>query len=110
MFGTERRSKNKLVQGERDRIKKDEEMTGRIAELESIRKVVLRAEFECATQSSSAKGMKLRELRQQRENQLALQALTLVRRAALSTLMQQEEEQYSRELRQRGLVIYQQRV
>lgn len=85
-------------------------MTDRIAELESIKNVVQRAEFECSTQSSSAKAMKLHQLSQHRENQLAIKALTLVRRAALLTLLQHEEEQYSRELQQKGLVIYKQRV
>ncbi|XP_042564999.1 uncharacterized protein C1orf189 homolog isoform X3 [Clupea harengus] len=76
----------------------------------SIRIIMQKAEFECSTESSSAKALKLRELSQHRETQLALTALTLVRRAALTTVLQQEEEQYSRELRQKGMAVYQQRV
>ncbi|XP_042564998.1 uncharacterized protein LOC122133268 isoform X2 [Clupea harengus] len=43
----------------------------------SIRIIMQKAEFECSTESSSAKALKLRELSQHRETQLALTALTL---------------------------------
>ncbi|KAM9405018.1 uncharacterized protein ACWYII_028540 isoform 4-T5 [Salvelinus alpinus] len=111
MFGCEeRRSKNKRVQRARDRIKKDGEMTNRIAELDSICGVMQKAEFEGSTQAGSMKTLKLRELTQQRETELGKTALTMVRRAALQALLEHERQQYVIELNRLGKTIYKQRV
>ncbi|XP_010900787.1 uncharacterized protein LOC105029234 [Esox lucius] len=111
MFGCEeRRSKNKLVQREKDRIKRDEELTDRIAELDSNRGVLQKAVFEGCTQTDSAKALKLRMLTQQRETELGKTALTMVRRAALQALLERERDQYVIELNRLGKAIYQQRI
>nr|XP_029506661.1 uncharacterized protein LOC115121679 isoform X1 [Oncorhynchus nerka] len=111
MFGCEeRRSKNKLVQRARDRMKKDGEMTNRIAELDSICGVMQKAKFEGSTQAGSMKTLKLRELTQQRETELRKTALTMVRRAALQALLEHERQQYVIELNRLGKTIYKQRV
>ncbi|KAL6488612.1 hypothetical protein MHYP_G00023530 [Metynnis hypsauchen] len=113
MFGqTDRSFKSTLVQRERDKIKKEEEIAGRLAELESANNAVQKAEFEGAIQDGSVQARTLthQDHLQQRETRLARTALILVRREALRRVLELERQMYSSELSQRGLTIYLQRI
>ncbi|KAK2903342.1 hypothetical protein QQF64_009718 [Cirrhinus molitorella] len=104
------RSKNKFVQRERDRIRKDEEIADRTADLNRIKSVILKAEFECLGLNYCEKALKRRERTQQREMELWNTAVTLVRREALRRMLEQERQLHIRELSKIGLAIYQQRT
>ncbi|KAJ8004980.1 hypothetical protein DPEC_G00141900 [Dallia pectoralis] len=111
MFGcVERHYNNKPVQRERDRIKKDDDMTARIAELESNGGVTQNAVFEGCTQTGSANALELRKPSEQRETDLGKTALTLVRRVALQAQQKRERDQYVIELNRLGRAIYKQRI
>lgn len=111
MLGCEEwRSKNNLVQRARDKIRKDDEMADRIAELDSIRGVKQKAEFECASHAGSTKALRMRALTIQKETVLAKTALILVRKASLLALLEQEKVQYVAELNQQDKALYTQRV
>ncbi|KAF4103497.1 hypothetical protein G5714_016380 [Onychostoma macrolepis] len=107
MFGREaRRSTNKFVQRER----KDKEIADRTDELDRIKSVILKAEFECLGVNYYEKALKRRERIQQREMELWNTSLTMVRREALRRMLEQERQLHIRELSKIGLAIYQQRT
>ncbi|KAL0985387.1 hypothetical protein UPYG_G00156250 [Umbra pygmaea] len=96
MFGcVESHSQNRLLQRERERIKKDEERMDLIAELDSIRGVLQNTDLESCTQTGYAKPRKLSELTKLRENDLRKTTLTQVRRAALQSLLERENILYN---------------
>ncbi|KAI7806863.1 hypothetical protein IRJ41_013221 [Triplophysa rosa] len=108
MFGRDfRGSKNKYDQRERDRIRKDEENNDRIAELDRIKSLILKAEFE---DSADEKSLSRRKMIQQREMELWKTSLTLARREALRRFLEEERQLHIRELNNIGLTIYQQRT
>ncbi|XP_077064959.1 uncharacterized protein LOC143716341 [Siphateles boraxobius] len=109
MFGRAARSTNKFVQRERDGIRKAEEIADRTAELDAIKSVVLKAEFECHGLAVYEKALKRRERTKQREMELWNTSLTLIRREALRSLLEQERQLHIRELSKIDLAIYQQR-
>ncbi|KTF74714.1 hypothetical protein cypCar_00016605 [Cyprinus carpio] len=111
MFEREaRRSTNKFVQKERDRIRKDGEIADRAAELDRINSVILKAEFECLGLNYYEKALKRRERIQQSEMELWITSLTTVRREALRRMLEQERLLHVRELSRIGRAIYQQRT
>ncbi|KAB5586831.1 hypothetical protein PHYPO_G00006020 [Pangasianodon hypophthalmus] len=105
---SEQRFKNTLVQREKEKIERDEKKTVRFAHPERISEVMHRSEFEKVTQTGFA--LLSKELAHQREAELARVALILVRREALRRVLEEERQLYAKELSQKGLAIYQQRI
>ncbi|KAL7887400.1 hypothetical protein AOLI_G00051210 [Acnodon oligacanthus] len=100
MFGqTDWRFKSTLVQRRRDKIKREEEIAGRLAGLESANNAVQKAELEGAIQAGSVQARTLthQEHLQQRETRLAHTALILVRREALHRVLELERQLYNNE-------------
>ncbi|XP_069040923.1 cilia- and flagella-associated protein 141 [Lepisosteus oculatus] len=110
LFGvSQHRSGNKLVQRERDRIQKDEELKTRAEELESMKALATEVEFQSSSQAGSARDQRSLKRAQEGELRLARAALTMVRRAALQELLEQEHRQYAQELSRLGKAFYLQR-
>ncbi|KAK3551239.1 hypothetical protein QTP70_013829 [Hemibagrus guttatus] len=105
---SEQRFRNTLVQRERDKTERVEKRTVKLSQLE--RKVTYRSGFEEASQTGFAKAFLRQELVRQGEAKLAHVALLLVRREALRRVLEEERQLYDKELSQKGLAIFQQRI
>ncbi|KAK2854857.1 hypothetical protein Q7C36_006726 [Tachysurus vachellii] len=103
---SEQRFRNTLVQREKGRTERYEKRTVRLAQLE--RKVTNRP--ECEEASQTAKTLLHNELARKREAKLAHVALILERRVALRRVLEEERQLYAKELSQKGLAIFQQRI
>ncbi|KAM9488032.1 uncharacterized protein Hap1MRO34_005101 [Clarias gariepinus] len=95
--------RNPCMQEKKDKIEKIEKKTVRIAQ-------VKRSEFKEATQTGFAKALLRQEHIRQREADLGHVAFIMVRKEALRRVLDKEEQLYAKELSQKGLSIYHQRI
>ncbi|KAJ8398515.1 hypothetical protein AAFF_G00427700 [Aldrovandia affinis] len=96
------------VQREKTQVKKDAELRETLAELK--RNVTQKTISDSWFQADSAQFQRYRQLTLERETALGQKALTMVRRAALQNLLEQEQQQYAVELGLIGKAFYQQRI
>ncbi|XP_066577334.1 cilia- and flagella-associated protein 141 [Amia ocellicauda] len=101
---------NTRLRQERSKVKKEEDMKDRKAQLDSVKAVSRQAEFHRSTQAGSAQTQRLLQRAEQTELRLARCALTQVRRAALQELLSREQQQFTQELHTLGKAFYLQRI
>ncbi|KAJ8354706.1 hypothetical protein SKAU_G00222730 [Synaphobranchus kaupii] len=99
-----------IVKKREDPDKENAAMTETVAELNSLRDVVQKTKSECWFQADSAQSQRGMQLTVEKETSLGNKALIMVRRAALQSLLEQEQRQYSMELGLIQKAFYQQRI